>query len=127
MHAARDHRCSEHRDRAALDDGLHRRTQGCDARARPLDLVLDDAALERVTSDAQQVRGFDDAACSNEGFLTKFALGVSEVEGFENDRHEATIVGSRCPVKIKTSSTTQFVHVLKIKWVPKNVMYLGTS
>ena len=73
--------------------------------------MLDDAALERVTSDAQQVRSFDDAACSDEGFLTEFPLGVGKVEGFENDRHEATIVGSRCGVKIKTSSTTHFVHV----------------
>ena len=66
-------------------------------------------AREEFIGDVE-VRRFDDAPGGDECFLTKFTLGVGEVQRFENDRHEATIVGSRSRVKIKTSSTTPFVH-----------------
>jgi hypothetical protein len=37
--------------------------------------VLDDAPLERVTGDAEQLGGFDDAASGGEGGLAEEALG----------------------------------------------------
>lgn len=97
-----------------VHDGL-----GCaqrsDPRAGPLDLVLHDATLERVSRDAKEVRSIHDTSGRTECFLTQFALGGGEVEGIENDRHVVTIVGSRCDVKKKIWSGPHFIHVLEIR------------
>jgi hypothetical protein len=77
--------------------------------------VLDDPALESVAGDAKDVGGLHDAARCYECFLTELALCVGEVEGVEDDRHGATIVGSRSAVKKKMGCRAQFVHVLKIR------------
>src|SRR5690606_22250105 len=90
------------RDGAALDDRrLRALGQVGDAGLGPLDLVLEDPALEGVTRDPEQVRGLHDTSSSHERLLTKFTFGVGEIEVVENDRHGATIVGSRCSCKEK--------------------------
>jgi hypothetical protein len=96
-----------------VNGGL-RRAEGGHAGTRPLDLVLDDAALQSVASDAKDIGGFHDAARSYECFLTELALCVGEVERVEDDRHAATIVVSRSAVKKKMGCRAQFVHVLGI-------------
>ena len=53
----------------------------------PLDLVLDDAPLECVTSNAEQLRGFHDATATFECAFAKHSFGVFEVQVFEQDGH----------------------------------------
>lgn len=57
-------------------------------RLRPVDVVLDHAALERVTSDAQKLRGIDDAPRSAERLVAQESLGFAEVEVFQENRHD---------------------------------------
>lgn len=54
---------------------------------RPLDAVLDDPALERVTGDAKQLGRFDDAATCSQGGCAEETLGFAEIQILENDRH----------------------------------------
>lgn len=54
----------------------------------PLDVVLDHPSLERVASDAQQLRGIDDAARAAEGLLAQQPLGLPEIEVFQENRHD---------------------------------------
>lgn len=57
----------------------------------PVDLVLDDATLERVAGDAEQVCSFDNATRFGEGLFTEEAFGVGEVEAFEGEAHAGSL------------------------------------
>ena len=57
----------------------------------PLDPVLEHPALEGVTRDAQQLGGLRDAAGARERALAQQALGLAEVEVFQEDRHHPPI------------------------------------
>ena len=60
---------------------------GRGARTRPLDAVLDDPALERVTGDAEELSGFDDASGGRQGFHAKQSFSSVEVPVFEDEAH----------------------------------------
>lgn len=60
-------------------------------RARPVDAELDDAALERVSRDAEKLSSTDDAAGEAERLGAQPALRGFKVEVFEDDlRHDAS-------------------------------------
>jgi hypothetical protein len=61
------------------------------ALAGPLDAVLDDPALERVTGDSEQAGRFDNAAGGGEGFLAEEAFGFVELVAFEVEAHASSI------------------------------------
>lgn len=65
--------------------------RGCLRSGGPLDPVLDHPPLQRVTSDAQQLSGLDDAARAVESLLAQQPLGFAEVEVFQEDRHAHSI------------------------------------
>jgi len=78
-----------------LRDSLDRVLDGLDDHRLlapgPVDLVLDDPALERVPGDPKQVGGFDDAASGSQGLFTEEAFGVGEVEAFEVEAHDGSL------------------------------------
>ncbi len=53
--------------------------------------MLDDSALERMSSDTQELSSLDDGTGFLESPNAKEALGITEIKVFEVDRHEATI------------------------------------
>jgi len=63
------------------------RVTGRGARTRPLDAVLDDPALERVTGDAEELSGFDNASRGRQGFHAKQTFSSVEVPVFEDEAH----------------------------------------
>ena len=61
--------------------------------------MLDDAALERVSSDAQELSSLDDGSGLLEGTDTKQPFRVPEIEVFEVNRHAKTIRQKASAVK----------------------------
>jgi len=53
--------------------------------------VLDDATLERVTRDAEELSGFDDASGGRKGFHAEQSFGGVEVPIFEDEAHGGRI------------------------------------
>ena len=77
------------------------------ALAAPADAVLDDAALERVAGDAEQLGGFDDAARGGEGGLAEEALGDGEVVVVEDDVHAVCVKQELDPSETTRAPTEQ--------------------
>lgn len=70
--------------------GRGRITRG-GARTGPLDAMLDDATLERVTRDAEELSGFDDAPGGRKGFHAEQSFGGVKVPVFEDEAHGGRI------------------------------------
>ena len=67
------------------------RVTGRGARARPLDAVLDDATLEGVAGDSEELSGFDDAPGGGQGFHAEQSFSSVEVPIFEDEAHGGRI------------------------------------
>ncbi len=99
----RPRRCSTPTSAASRDlGGLGANRDGCVHRRRdsglalrsprwPLDLMLDHSTLERVARDPEELSRLHDASCFLQRGLAQSALGLTEVQVFQEDRHETRI------------------------------------
>lgn len=62
----------------------HRNRRGLNG---PIDVMLDHSALECVSGNPEQLRGFDNAARASECLDAQETLGFTKIQVFQEDRH----------------------------------------
>ena len=88
-------RCSLGGHRCGGAGVRRRRVTGGGIRTGPLDAVLDDATLEGVAGDSEELSGFDDAPGGRQGFHAEESFSGVEVPVFEDEAHEGRIGENR--------------------------------